>query len=62
MQFQLSFNIDQINAILRALDAQPHGAVRQVIDYVINEVNQQQQAATQQPQAQAEEVTAGGTD
>lgn len=61
MQFQLSFNIDQINAILRALDAQPHGAVRQVIDYVINEVNAQQQAATQQP-AQTEEVTAGGTD
>jgi hypothetical protein len=62
MQFNLSFNLDQINVILRALDSQPHGAVRQVIDLVIAEVNAQQQAATQQPQAAVEEVTAGGTD
>ena len=65
MQFHLSFNIDQVNVLLRALDTQPHAAVRQVIDYIISEVNTQQQAATQPQAAQSpavEEVSAGGTD
>ena len=63
MQFNLSLTIEQINTILRALDQQPHAAVRQTIDYVISEVNAQQQAAAaaaQQAQQPADSV--GGTD
>lgn len=43
MSFTLTFNIEQINTILRGLDMRPHGEVRQVLDYIISEVNKQQQ-------------------
>lgn len=50
MQFHLSLNIEQINAILRHLDAGPHGSVRQLIDIIIASVNEQQshQQSTEQ--------------
>lgn len=45
MEFTLTLNIDQINTILRGLDMRPHGEVRQLLDYIINQVNAQQQTA-----------------
>lgn len=47
MNFTLVMNIEQINTILRGLDMRPHGEVRQLLDYIINEVNKQQQPAEQ---------------
>lgn len=55
--FTLQFNIDQINVILRGLDMRPHGEVRQVLDYIINEVNTQQRAAQQAQQIEQVEQT-----
>jgi hypothetical protein len=55
MEFILKLNIEQINTILRGLDMRPHGEVRQVLDYIINEVNQQQAPAAA-PSAEAEEI------
>jgi len=42
MNFQITLSMEHVNIILRALDSQPHGSVRQVIDYLIAEVNAQQ--------------------
>lgn len=42
-----TFTTEQLNAILRMLDQLPHGQVRQVIDFIIGEVNKQQAAAQQ---------------
>lgn len=42
MNFQITLSMEHVNVILRALDSQPHGSVRQVIDYLIAEVNAQQ--------------------
>ncbi|MFN7323044.1 MAG: hypothetical protein ACK5SP_02105 [bacterium] len=44
MNFKLQFTIEQINIILRGLDMRPHGEVRQLLDYIINEVNSQQRS------------------
>lgn len=54
----LSFSLEQINVILRHLDAGAHAQVRQLIDLIIAETNAQQQARL----APAEPVPAGGTD
>lgn len=40
----LTFTIEQINVILRHLDAGAHAQVRQLIDIIITETNAQQQA------------------
>lgn len=45
---QLTFTIEQINTILRCLDAAPHGQVRQLIDVILNEVTRQQNQQNQQ--------------
>lgn len=44
----LSFTIEQLNVVLRHLDAGQHGNVRQLIDYIVSEAQRQQQA---QPEA-----------
>lgn len=51
--FSISLNLDQINAVLRQLDAGPHSVVRPLIDSIIQQVNAQQQArqAEQAPAA-----------
>jgi hypothetical protein len=45
LNITLTFNIEQLNVILRALDQMPHAQVRQVIDLIVTEANAQQQAA-----------------
>jgi len=45
--FSLSLNIDQVNVILRQLDAGPHAQVRQLIDVIIQQVQAQQQAVVE---------------
>lgn len=45
---QLNLNIEQINTILRCLDAAPHGQVRQLIDAILNEAARQQNQQNQQ--------------
>ena len=55
----LSFSLEQINVILRHLDAGAHAQVRQLIDLIIAETNAQQQARMA-PAHAATEV--GGTD
>lgn len=54
----LSFNIEQVNVILRHLDAGAHAQVRQLIDKIITETN----AQTQRPIAPSAEESVGGTD
>lgn len=56
MNITLTLTIEQINVLLRMLDAGPHAQVRQLIDLIITETTRQQQ---QQPQAAsaASEVT-----
>jgi len=57
MNFILQLNIEQINTILRGLDMRPHGEVRQVLDYIINEVNRQQTPAEEKVQvAEVEDI------
>lgn len=57
MNFTLQLNIEQINTILRGLDMRPHGEVRQVLDYIINEVNRQQTPVEQKVEAvEAEDI------
>lgn len=56
----LSFSLEQINVILRHLDAGAHAQVRQLIDLIIAETNAQQQA--RMAPAPATEESAGGTD
>lgn len=56
----LSFSLEQINVILRHLDAGAHAQVRQLIDLIIAETNAQQQARMAPAQAADENV--GGTD
>lgn len=56
MNITLTFTIDQINAILRALDSAPHGQVRQIVDTIISEATKQQQAAQAAAVAAREEV------
>lgn len=48
MNITLTFNIDQINIILQALDAGPHKEVRQLIDYILTEANAQREAQANQ--------------
>ena len=55
----LTFNIEQVNTILRHLDAGAHAQVRQLIDNIINQTNAQAQA--QQGMAAPQEAV-GGTD
>lgn len=62
MQFNLNLTIEQVNTILRALDQQPHSTVRQTIDYIISEVNAQQQVAQSPQPAQTSNTAVGGTD
>lgn len=45
---QLNFTIEQLQIILRGLDQLPHGASRQIIDYIVTEANRQQQEAKQE--------------
>ena len=52
MNFTLTLNIEQVNTILRGLDMRPHGEVRQVLDYIITEVNRQQQPVEQTTEAE----------
>ncbi len=52
MNFTLVMNIEQINTVLRGLDMRPHGEVRQLMDYIINEVNRQQQPVEQKTEAE----------
>jgi|GEM_PF-1921412 hypothetical protein len=58
-QFSISLNLEQINAMLRQLDAGPHNVVRPLIDSVIGQVQAQQQARQQAaapiPEAGADE-------
>lgn len=44
MKFTLTFDIEQINLILRALDSGPHKDVRPLIDYILTEANAQKEA------------------
>lgn len=53
----LTFSLEQINVILRHLDAGAHAQVRQLIDFIITETN-----AQQQPRITATDESAGGTD
>lgn len=53
---QLQFTIEQLNVILRHLDQGAHGAVRQLIDYIIGEANRQQQEAQAKQMAEAPAV------
>ena len=57
-QFSLALSMEQINAVLRQLDAGPHNLVRPLIDSIIQQVNAQQQARMQA--AQAEQPAAPG--
>jgi hypothetical protein len=41
-----NFTIDEVNTILRHLDAGAHAQVRQLIDKIISETGAQQQAST----------------
>ena len=52
-QFSLAMNMEQINALLRQLDAGPHNVVRPLIDSIIQQVNAQQQARAQAAQEAA---------
>lgn len=52
---QLSFTVEQLNTILRCLDAAPHGQVRQLIDVIIAETTRQQQQAQAQPKLEGVE-------
>lgn len=56
----LSFTLEQVNVILRHLDAGAHAQVRQLIDLIIAETNVQQQARMTPAAHAATEV--GGTD
>jgi len=51
--FSLSLNIDQVNVILRQLDAGPHAQVRQLIDVIIQQVQAQQQAVVEDSSKEA---------
>jgi hypothetical protein len=57
----LTFNIEQVNTILRHLDAGAHAQVRQLIDNIINQTNAQTQAMNAQNVAASQE-SVGGTD
>lgn len=45
---QLQFTIEQLKVILHGLDQVPHGASRQIIDYIVMEANKQQEQAKQE--------------
>ena len=55
-QFQITLDIDQVNLVLRQLDAGPHNQVRQVFDSIIAQVNAQQQARQQEAQQAAQQM------
>ena len=50
MKDTFTFTADQLNTMLRMLDQMPHGQVRQVIDFIITEVNRQNAAVAEQKQ------------
>lgn len=54
-----TFTTEQMNTILRMLDQLPHGQVRQIIDFIMTEVNKQLAApqGEQQKPADAEAAT-----
>ncbi len=52
-----TFTTEQMNTILRMLDQLPHGQVRQVIDFIMTEVNKQL-ASNQQKQSDEQPVAA----
>jgi hypothetical protein len=56
----LSFTLEQVNVILRHLDAGAHAQVRQLIDLIITETNAQTQLRA--APTHATEESAGGTD
>ena len=56
----LTFSLEQVNVILRHLDAGAHAQVRQLIDQIINETNAQAQARQAETVAPSDAV--GGTD
>lgn len=56
----LTFSLEQVNVILRHLDAGAHAQVRQLIDQIITETNAQAQA--RQAETSAPSNAVGGTD
>lgn len=50
----ITFTIDQLNIVLRALDQMPHAQVRQTIDLIISEAQRQQQKAEAEAKAPEE--------
>lgn len=50
MKDTFTFTADQLNTMLRMLDQMPHGQVRQVIDFILTEVNRQNAAVAGQKQ------------
>lgn len=49
MNFSIALTADQINIVLRMLDQGPHAQVRQVIDSILAQVQQQQNAGSTHP-------------
>lgn len=56
----LTFSLEQVNVVLRHLDAGAHAQVRQLIDQIITETNAQTQSRQAGTVAPSEAV--GGTD
>lgn len=54
----LTFTVEQLNIVLRHLDAGSHGQVRQLIDYILTEAQKQQQS---QPMEVAPAATSAET-
>lgn len=58
IQLNMRLDAGSLQTLLRTLDGGPHGLMRGLIDTIISQARQQDEAA--QPQAQPE--AAGGTD
>lgn len=59
MDFNIKLSEEQLNVVLRHLDAGPHREVRPLIDAIIGQA--QQQAATIPPTEVEPELSEGGT-
>lgn len=64
-QIKLDMNMDanSLNTLLGALGSGPHNFVRPIIDSILAQAKEQEEAARAEPAAESEQdVSAGGTD
>lgn len=62
IKLEISADAPTLQVLIRVLDSGPHGVVRPLIDDIIRQAKEQEEAAKDSPQPDAEPTPVGGTD